>query len=256
MTTPSAWPYPRWIAHRGAGTLAPENTLAALRMGARHGWRMAEVDVQLSADGVAFLLHDATLDRTTSGHGLAAAWPWAELSRLDAGRWHSPAHAGEPLPSLAAVAAWCRTSGQRINLEIKPSPGLEHATGDGVAAQAARLWAGAAMPPLLSSFSAVALAAARQAAPALPRALLLDHWCADTVAGAQALDCRALVGEVRLWNAARVAAARRAGLRCLSYTVNQRDDAQRLSALGLDGMISDRIDHFQPDDPPNPPDPA
>ena len=61
------WPYPRWIAHRGAGKLAPENTLAAFRLGASHGYRMFECDVKLSADGIPFLLHDATLERTSNG---------------------------------------------------------------------------------------------------------------------------------------------------------------------------------------------
>ena len=68
-----SWPYPFWIAHRGAGTRAPENTMAAFRLGAAHGWRCFECDVKLSADGVPFLLHDATLERTTSGSGRAAA---------------------------------------------------------------------------------------------------------------------------------------------------------------------------------------
>ena len=53
-----AWPYPRLAAHRGAGKLAPENTLAAFRVGYAHGYRMAELDAKLSADGVAFLLHE------------------------------------------------------------------------------------------------------------------------------------------------------------------------------------------------------
>ena len=65
------WPYPRLAAHRGAGILAPENTLAALRLGYVHGYRMVEIDVKLSADGVSFLLHDNTLDRTTSARGRA-----------------------------------------------------------------------------------------------------------------------------------------------------------------------------------------
>ena len=69
MSKPADWPYPRWVAHRGAGKLAPENTLAAFRLGAAHGYRAFECDVKLSADGVPFLLHDATLDRTTSGQG-------------------------------------------------------------------------------------------------------------------------------------------------------------------------------------------
>ena len=60
------WPYPRWVAHRGAGKLAPENTLAAFRLGGEHGYRMFECDVKLSADKVPFLLHDATLERTTN----------------------------------------------------------------------------------------------------------------------------------------------------------------------------------------------
>ena len=93
------WPYPFWIAHRGAGKLAPENTLAAFRVGASFGYRAFECDVKLSADEQPFLLHDATLERTTSGRGRADALPWRELSRLDAGGWHSAKFAGEPLPT-------------------------------------------------------------------------------------------------------------------------------------------------------------
>jgi glycerophosphoryl diester phosphodiesterase len=121
MTAP--WPYPRRIAHRGAGKLAPENTLAAFRVGAAHGYRAFECDVKLAADGVPFLLHDATLQRTTSGRGPAAALPWNALSRLDAGGWHSPSYAGEPPASLAAVAAFCLRNGFALNVEIKASPG-------------------------------------------------------------------------------------------------------------------------------------
>ena len=106
------WPYPRWVAHRGAGRLAPENTLAAFRLGASHGYRMFECDVKLSADGVPFLMHDATLQRTTNaveviGRGHSAVGgdhAWGVLSQLDAGSWHSRAWAGEPLPTLDHVA--------------------------------------------------------------------------------------------------------------------------------------------------------
>ena len=71
-----AWPYPRWIGHRGAGQLAPENTLAAFRLGAQHGYRMFECDAKLSADDQVFLLHDTTLERTTNGRGLASGLGW------------------------------------------------------------------------------------------------------------------------------------------------------------------------------------
>src|SRR6187401_806656 len=92
------WPFPFWIAHRGAGKLAPENTLAAFRVGASFGYRAFECDVKLSADGIPFLLHDATLARTTSGGDDAGALDWSALARLDAGTWHSRTFAGEPPP--------------------------------------------------------------------------------------------------------------------------------------------------------------
>jgi glycerophosphoryl diester phosphodiesterase len=119
MMAPS-WPYPFWVAHRGAGKMAPENTLAAFRLGATHGYRMCECDAKLSADGSVFLLHDATLERTTSGQGLAGQLSWAELSQLDAGSWHSRQYAGEPPCSLAALARFCLASGYALNIEISP----------------------------------------------------------------------------------------------------------------------------------------
>ena len=242
----AAWPYPRWVAHRGAGKLAPENTLAAFRLGAAHGYRMFECDVKLSADGVPFLLHDATLERTTSGQGIAGQQPWSALSRLDAGGWHSRQYAGEPLPTLDAVAAWCLRNGHHLNIEIKPTPGQEAITGEVVAREAARLWAGQAVPPLLTSFKPESLAAAQRAAPQLPRGLLLDRLWGRWLARAQQLECRAVVCEHRLWTPRRVEAVHAAGLRCLSYTVNDTDAAERLVRLGTDGIITDRVDLFAP----------
>ncbi len=251
----NVWPYPRWIAHRGAGRLAPENTLAAFRLGAAHGFRMFECDVKLSADGVPFLLHDATLARTTRGRdevlGDAASdvggdHPWAALSRLDAGGWHSRAFAGEPLASLENVARYCRSNGHLLNIEIKPTPGTERPTGEAVARHAARLWQGAAVPPLLTSFQPEALAGARAAAPALPRGLLLDTLPAGWLDAARQLGCVAVVCNHALWDAATVAQARAAGLRTLSYTVNDEWAARRLIDLGTDGIITDRVDLFSP----------
>ena len=147
----AAWPYPFWIAHRGAGKLAPENTLAAFRLGASYGYRMFECDVKLSADGVPFLLHDATLGRTTRGlqtlehdannekaSSTAGDHPWATLSQLDAGSWHSRAYAGEPLPTLANVAEFILRNGYFLNIEIKPTPGTERYTGEIVAREIGR----------------------------------------------------------------------------------------------------------------------
>ncbi len=248
------WPYPRWIAHRGAGKLAPENTLAAFRVGASHGYRMFECDVKLSLDGVPFLLHDDNLQRTTNAHealGTQASvvggeHPWSALSQLDAGSWHSRAFAGEPLPSLEAIARFCLHNGYFLNIEIKPSTGLERETGSVVAQHAARLWHGAPTPPLLSSFHPDALAAARVAEPGLPRALLLDTLWSGWLESALILGCVAVVCNQALWDKSSVTQAKSAGFRCLSYTVNDEWAAQRLIDLGTDALITDRIDLFSP----------
>ena len=242
----TSWPYPRWIAHRGAGRLAPENTLAAFRLGAAHGYRMFECDVKLSADGLPFLLHDSRLERTTSGHGVAGEQSWDALSRLDAGSWHSRAYAGEPLLTLENLARYCRCNGFLLNIEIKPTPGQEALTGTVVADAAARLWANAAVPPLLSSFQPEALQAAKATQPQLPRALLLDKLWMGWLETGLTLDCAALVCNQALWDSSSVLQAKSAGFRTLSYTVNDEWAAQRLWDLGTDGIITDRIDLFAP----------
>ncbi|MFM8863340.1 MAG: glycerophosphodiester phosphodiesterase [Limnohabitans sp.] len=244
-----SWPYPRWIAHRGAGKLAPENTLAAFRLGAGHGFRMYECDAKLSADGEVFLMHDATLDRTTNGSGVAGELPWHALSQLDAGSWHSRRYAGEPLPRLEALARFCLAQGHFLNIEIKPTPGTERQTGEAVAREAERLWVTEPVPPLLTSFKPDALAGAQTAAPDLPRGLLLDTLWEGWFVQAQALGCAAVVCHYALWDATTVGRVHAAGMRALSYTVNDPSVARHLIALGTDGIITDRIDLFSPADP-------
>lgn len=238
------WPYPFWIAHRGAGKLAPENTLAAFRLGASYGYRAFECDVKLSADGVPFLLHDDTLERTTSGQGRAGDKPWAELSRLDAGSWHSRAFAGEPIASFEAIARHCLRNGYALDLEIKPTPGTELDTGRAVGQWVRQLWRGT--PPLLSSFRPDALAGARETAPELPRALLLDTLWPDGLEMAATLDCVAVITNHQLMDAALVEQIHGARRRALVYTVNDEARAQDLLALGIDGIVTDAVDRFAP----------
>jgi glycerophosphoryl diester phosphodiesterase len=249
-----AWPYPRWIAHRGAGKLAPENTLAAFRLGAKHGYRMFECDAKLSADGVPFLMHDAALGRTTNAREIfgPAASPtggdhaWSELARLDAGGWHSRSYAGEPLPTLENISRFCLANGHCLNIEIKPTPGAERRTGEVVARHADRLWNNAPVAPLLSSFEPEALQGALDTAANLPRGLLLDTLDKGWLETALSLECVAVVCNHAVWDVSAVTQARSAGLRCLSYTVNDEWAAQRLIDLGTDGIITDRVDLFAP----------
>jgi len=254
--TPGLWTYPRWIAHRGAGNLAPENTLAAFRVGASYGYRMFECDVKLSADDVPFLLHDATLERTTNAkialssvHGqstVGGEHTWGTLALLDAGSWHSRGYVGEPLPTFEAVARYCLQNDYCLNIEIKATPDTEFYTGEVVARNAARLWQGATVLPLLTSFSVPSLEGAQSAQPELPRGLLLETLWTGWLETALRLGCVAIVCDHELWDSYSVAQAKAAGLRTLSYVVNDERAARRLIDLGTDGIITDRVDLFTP----------
>ena len=240
------WPYPRWVAHRGAGKLAPENTLAAFKLGASHGYRMFECDVKLSSDGVPFLLHDDTLERTTNCAGVAGHQTWQALQQLDAGSWHSAAHKGEPIPSLDTIAAYCISNKFDLNIEIKPTTGTDQQTGEVVAQHAARLWQNEVRKPLLTSFKPDALQAALDAAPELPRGLLLHELWTGWLETALMLGCQAIICNYKLWDTSSVTQAKSAGFKLLSYTVNDKPEVERLLALGVDGIITDRVDLFKP----------
>ena len=242
----NVWPYPRWIAHRGAGELAPENTLAAFKLGASQGYCMFECDVKLSSDGVPFLLHDDTLDRTTNGQGVAGLKTWQELQQLDAGSWHSTPYKGEPIASLDTIAAYCLSNGFDLNIEIKPTRGTDELTGKVVAQHTARLWQDAGRKPLLTSFKLNALQAAQDAAPDLPRGLLLHELWTGWLETGLMLGCQAIICNHELWDTSSVTQAQSAGFKLLSYTVNDDAEVQRLLALGTDGIITDRVDVFRP----------
>lgn len=253
------WPFPRVLAHRGGGTLAPENTLAALRAGHARGFRGVEFDAMLAADEVPVLMHDATLERTTSGRGAVAAHTAAQLARLDAGGWHSPAFAGEPVPCFEDAVRWCRTHDLWINIEIKPSPGAAARTGEVVARTTAALYADRLRPdgdaaanvvprvPLFSSFEHDALAAARATAPDVPRGRLLDRVPARWREELQALGCVSLHTNHRHLTRALAAEIKDAGYWLFCYTVNDPARAAELFDWGVDAFCTDRIDLIAPD---------
>jgi glycerophosphoryl diester phosphodiesterase len=240
------WPYPRIVAHRGGGKLAPENTLGAIRLGASMGFRGVEFDVMLAGCGTPVLIHDATLKRTTSGRGEVAATPYTELARLDAGRWHSRAFAGERIPRYDETVRLCRDLGLWANVEIKPSPGFEWRTGESVARASRALWHGSAHPPVLSSFSPVALAAARSVAPELPRGLLVGrippHWHELM----RDLECVALHCNYRALNLRLARQIHEAGYAILTWTVNDARTARKLLHWGVDCIVTDALQRIGP----------
>jgi len=240
-----AWRYPRFIAHRCGGALAPENTLAGLRLAARLGYQAVEFDVMLSADGVPVVIHDETVERTTAGSGAVPLLSSRELGMLDAGIKHHRAFAGETLPTLAQTLDACRSLRLAANIEIKPAAGHEAETGTVVARQVfahARDWPQA--PWLFSSFSETALAAAFEQAPALPRALLVEAVPPDWRMRLQRLECLALHCAARRLEPAQAAEIVSAGYPLGCYTVNRPEDAAPLFAAGVTAIFTDRLDLF------------
>jgi glycerophosphoryl diester phosphodiesterase len=233
------WTYPRVLAHRGGGILAPENTMAALRCAVAHDFRAVEFDVMaVRGDGLV-LMHDPELGRTVAGDGRVADFTLDELLAMDAGNWHSPPFSGEPVASFADAAAFCLAQDVWMNAEIKPAPGTDTRTGYLVAQACSRLPAASV---LLSSFSVEALMAAQDAAPEVPRAWLVDAVPADWQSTLLEVGASALHVKARFLTRAQAIAVKGAGYGLFCYTVNEPDQARALRAIGVDAICTDRLD--------------
>ena len=246
------WPYPKIVAHRGGGTLAPENTIAGLRCGLAYGFRAVEFDVMLSRDGIGMVMHDPEFGRTVPGLGSVDSTDAMELSHMDAGGWFGPQFRDEPVPFFTQFVDYCKAQRIWMNIEIKPAPGHEAETGRWVAevtraSFAAEVAAGdPAALPLLSSFSPVALAAARDAAPDLPRGYLLDKIPADWQAQAADLRAVAIHTNQKHLTADLAAQIKNAGFGLFCYTVNDPARGREILSWGVDGFCTDRIDLIGP----------
>ena len=242
--SPANWPYPTLFAHRGGGTLAPENTLAAIKCGHEQGYTAFEFDVKLSADGVAILMHDDTLERTTNGSGKVAEKSIATLTELDAGGWHSARFRGEPIPRFSAVAKYLHGLGLVANVEIKPCAGSDARTGQLIAELCQSLWQDRLVKPLLSSFSVEALTAARAVSSELPLGLLVSEPSAVHLPTVQALKCVSINGDHRYINGDTIKYFHGEGVRVLAYTVNDAARAAELMDLGIDGIFTDELERM------------
>jgi glycerophosphoryl diester phosphodiesterase len=256
--SPRPWPWARVLAHRGGGTLAPENTLAGLRVGLEHGFHAVEFDVMLAGDEVPLLVHDERLGRTVAGDEAVSALPAATLMSREAGAWHSPRYAGARVPAFEAVLAWCRAHRVWPNIEIKPATGHEARTGELVARATAHAYADcvraggdraagiAPEVPLFSSFKKDALAAARVVAPNIPRGWLIDRVPSDWHEQMAEVGAVALHTNYRHLSAALAAQIKAAGYWLFCYTVNQPERARELLDWGVDAFCTDRIDLIGP----------
>jgi glycerophosphoryl diester phosphodiesterase len=245
-SAPAAAP-PLVAAHRGGALLWPENSLLAYRNALALGVDFLEADVHLTADGEVVLLHDPTLDRTTTGTGPVAERRLVELAplRLRAG---DGTPTDEPLPTLRQLLALLAPSRARLLLEIKvdgarrPYPGIE---GTVLALIRAR---GLAARVLIMAFRPDTLRRVRALDASIPTVLLVRgtriqrDGAAAVVREARDVGASHLGIDHRAIDAATVAAARAAGLVLGAWTVNAEPDMRRMIALGVGVIISDRPD--------------
>jgi glycerophosphoryl diester phosphodiesterase len=254
----------RYVAHRGGAALFPENSLTAFRAAIGLGARVLELDVHLTADGRVAVIHDATLDRTSSGAGPVAACTAADLARA---RLRGPdgALTDDHVPTLDEVLAVAAPAGVTLLVEIKtPGPAVRYERrGDRVAAVPGPRYAGlearvldllraggVAERSFVMAFNPAVLAEVRALAPAQATTLLVDRRHVEQAGAAPvetvawAIEARASVLGLHhaLCDAAVVEAAHRAGIAVGVYTVNDEPTMRRLAALGVDVVISDRAD--------------
>ncbi|WP_430462431.1 glycerophosphodiester phosphodiesterase family protein [Thalassolituus sp. LLYu03] len=225
------------IAHRGACGEAPENTKASIELAARQGAHWAEVDVTISADGVAVIHHDADLSRCSDGSGLVIQKKMAELKALDAGSWFAPQFQGETVMTLAELLTLANHLDLSLNLEVKPTIGREAET----------VWAIAQTlkavpfdhPLILSSFNIHALHACKTQLPHLTRALNVEAIPRNFIERLEEAGCQGLHFQKEFADAAQIQAVRQAGYHLLTFTVNDPDTARNLLQMGVSGVFCD-----------------
>lgn len=244
------WPYPKIVAHRGGGSLAPENTLAAMQCGFDYGFRAVEFDVMLSKDGVPVLMHDPDFGRTVAGAGSVAMTLAHDLLQMDAGSWFDTRFGHVRVPSYETVFLFCQAHRIWMNVEIKPAPGFEKETGRVVASLTRKLLQmgdPALVPPLFSSFSFDALLSAKQVAPEIARGYLLDDYESDWLNSLRELDAVALHTNQKKLTPAWAREIKEAGYGLFCYTVNIPERGREIMSWGVDGFCTDRIDVISPD---------
>lgn len=235
--------FPTIVAHRGASSTRPENTLASFEEAIRIGARIVELDVRLTSDGVPVVMHDPAVDRTTDGSGDVNALMLGEIRRLDAGTPELP----QPVPTLAEVLelASGRTA---VVLEMKGLPGdrgYDVESRDAlVRATHAELERSAFVGPvLIVSFDVGAVGMSREIGPDVPTGLL----SIEAVPPRDALELAVKAGHEMVLPGTRslipagpafVEDAHEAGIRVGTWTVDDPDTVAMLLSWGVDAIAS------------------
>jgi|AntRauTorcE11897_2_1112592.scaffolds.fasta_scaffold00612_13 glycerophosphoryl diester phosphodiesterase len=233
------------IAHRGASAYHPENTMSAFHAAYEMGAEMIELDVTLSKDGVPVVIHDETLDRTTSGKGLVSDFTLEELRGLDAGSWFSEEHAGEPLPTLEDVLEFARDK-ISLNIEIKPEAVSNEVRG-GIEEKAWELVKKYEMEEyvLFSSFNYRAIDHLKEINVDIKAALLYEKQQSAKSSPSQLIDeysADAFNCSYKQFSRSWAKEAAEKGFPVFVYTVNSERRMKKMIRRGANGIFSDKPD--------------
>lgn len=227
-------PLVKVTAHRGHSLAAPENTLSAVRKAIESGADYAEIDVQLTRDGVVVLLHDRDLKRVSGDPRRIEDVPYAETKRLDVGAWFSSAFVCERVPTLAEVIDLARGR-IKLNVEMKLyGPDLRLA---GAVATLLRE-KDFESECIVTSFNQDALRELHRHNPRLRRGVIVAHALGDV----SRLDVEALSVRADWLSDDVLRSAHRAGLEVHVWTVNDAVQANHLIKRGVDNIITDDPD--------------
>ena len=217
------------LAHRGASSYAPENTLAAFYLGASMGANGLETDLRMTKDGVPILLHDPTLDRTTNGKGRPGDYHWSELRRLDAGSWFSDAYKGEKLVAFEDFLYYFGAKDLMLAVELK-EPHLEDA-----ALELLRRY-GALEKTTITSFAFELLVETRKRHATVKLGFLTEKITPETVARLLEHGIGQICPRARTLRSEDVRYAKERGLQVRAWGVPDESVMKHALACGVDGM--------------------
>ncbi|MBI3286659.1 MAG: hypothetical protein HYZ68_01290, partial [Chloroflexi bacterium] len=234
---------PLILGHKGAPQVAPENTLASLRVALELGADGVEFDVRPCRSGELVVIHDESVDRTTNGRGRVSSLSLSQLKALDAGSWFHPRFEGERIPTLE-VALEVASSASLIDIELKVDVRRRRAhigrRALGIVAERGLL-----DRVLFSSFDPFVLWHLRHLDPRVRTGLLLAPrrqaaWMRAWRMGETSFDV--LCPHHQMLNPEFVGRARANGYGLLVWTISEPAEMRRLAQLGIDGLITDRPD--------------
>ena len=231
-------------AHRGLSSLAPENTLAALRLAAEHGVPWVEIDAIACGDGTIVMWHDNSVDRCSDAIGAMSQYNAQSIQQLDCGSWFSEAYRGEKMATIEEAILLIQELGLGLNLEFKLYENSVETVVAPVLAFLKKHWRDFDKL-IISSFDQAALQYCHDQQPNLQLGKLYKKIPENWLQQMQAVNALTCHCDYRHLQQSQVQALHRAGYEVYCYTPNQSADVESHWIWGIEGIITDYPQKFQ-----------